>query len=42
MMINFNGQILDESDQLSKKRGFLYGDADFETLKIVNNKIIFW
>ena len=42
MMINFNGKILDESDQLSKNRGFLYGDAVFETLKIVNNKILFW
>ena len=42
MMINFNGKILDESDQLSDNRGFLYGDAVFETLKIVNNKILFW
>ena len=42
MMINFNGKILDESDQLSNNRGFLYGDAVFETLKIVNNKILFW
>ena len=41
MMINFNGKILDESDQLSNNRGFLYGDAVFETLKIVNNKILF-
>ncbi|RCL70047.1 MAG: aminotransferase class IV [Cryomorphaceae bacterium] len=41
-MINFNGKILDESDQLSNNRGFLYGDAVFETLKIVNNKILFW
>ena len=42
MMINFNGKILDESDQLSDNRGFFYGDAVFETLKIVNNKILFW
>ena len=42
MMINFNGKILDESDQLSNNRGFLYGEAVFETLKIVNNKILFW
>ncbi len=41
-MINFNGKILHESDQLSNNRGFLYGDAVFETLKVVNNKILFW
>lgn len=42
-MINFNGELLDSSAQLSNNnRGFLYGDAVFETLKIVNSKILFF
>ena len=41
-MINFNGEITDLSDQLINNRGFLYGDAVFETLIIFNNKILFW
>lgn len=42
-MINFNG-IIQESDlQLTvSNRSFLYGDGIFETLKIVNNKILFF
>lgn len=41
-MINYNG-ILSEvtSISITNNRGFLYGDAIFETLKIVNNKILF-
>lgn len=42
-MINYNGQILDSQHNLSLfNRGFLYGDAVFETLKIVDNKILFF
>ena len=41
-MINFNGKIIGISDQLTNNRGFLYGDAVFETLIIFNNKILFW
>ena len=41
-MINFNGTILQQSNQLINNRGFLYGDAVFETLRIVNNKILFF
>ena len=41
-MINFNGNIIGISDQLTNNRGFLYGDAVFETLIIFNNKILFW
>ncbi len=41
-MINFNGNITDLSDQLTNNRGFLYGDAVFETLVVFNNKILFW
>lgn len=41
-MINFNGEIQTSDTILtSSNRAFLYGDALFETLKIVNNKILF-
>jgi len=42
-MINFNGVIQDSDLQLTvSNRSFLYGDGIFETLKIVNNKILFF
>jgi branched-chain amino acid aminotransferase len=41
-MINYNGEILPSDNNLSSSnRAFLYGDGVFETLKIVNNKILF-
>lgn len=41
-MINFNGTIQDSSNfSIENSRGFLFGDAIFETLKIVDNKILF-
>jgi len=41
-MINYNGEILSSEANLSNSnRSFLYGDGVFETLKIVNNKILF-
>lgn len=41
-MINFNGAIVSgDSNLLTHNRSFLYGDAVFETLKIVNSKILF-
>lgn len=41
-MINFNGNIVTSTDNLlQNNRAFLYGDAVFETLKIVNNNILF-
>lgn len=41
-MINFNGTIISEDGTvLTKNRAFLYGDAVFETVKIINNKILF-
>jgi branched-chain amino acid aminotransferase len=41
-MINFNGAIVSEdANVLVQNRGFLYGDAVFETVKIVNEKILF-
>ena len=43
-MININGTIFEDSKaKLSPfNRGFAYGDAVFETLKINNNKPLFW
>lgn len=42
-MINFNGNLQKLSAILScENRGYKFGDALFETLKIVNNKILFW
>ncbi len=41
-MVNFNGALVtDDSSLLTHNRGFLYGDAVFETVKIVNSKILF-
>jgi branched-chain amino acid aminotransferase len=40
-MINFNGNIAQEENILTQNRAFLYGDGVFETLKIVNGKILF-
>lgn len=41
-MINFNGNIAAQGDNvLTQNRAFLYGDGVFETLKIINNKILF-
>lgn len=41
-MINYNGVIQDSDLQLTvTNRSFLYGDGVFETLRIVNNKILF-
>ena len=42
-MVNFNGEIVGENVNLSiSNRAFLYGDGVFETLKIVNHKILFF
>ena len=40
-MINFNGSITQEENILTQNRAFLYGDGVFETVKIINNKILF-
>lgn len=41
-MINFNGTLVSsEENLLVNNRAFLYGDGVFETLKIVDNKILF-
>ncbi len=43
-MVNFNGNLVDKTDSklTSENRGYKYGDALFETLKVINGKIFFW
>ncbi|MFB9056513.1 aminotransferase class IV [Mariniflexile ostreae] len=42
-MINFNGNLSEEKNIISvDNRGYNYGDALFETLKISHGKILFW
>lgn len=43
-MINYNGNLINPEDlKLShENRAFKYGDGIFETVKIQNNKILFW
>lgn len=41
-MINYNGTIVTQSTiALHENRGFLYGDAIFETLKVLDGKVLF-
>jgi branched-chain amino acid aminotransferase len=43
-MINLNGRSV-ENDQANisvQNRGFTYGDAVFETIRVINGKIMFW
>lgn len=41
-MINFNGQLVATSNaNIENNRGFLYGDAVFETLKVLDGKVLF-
>jgi branched-chain amino acid aminotransferase len=43
-MININGQILEKEEATLpvNNRGLAYGDAVFETMRVVNGRIIFW
>tara|TARA_B100000902_G_scaffold13044_1_gene15867 strand:- start:612 stop:1448 length:837 start_codon:yes stop_codon:yes gene_type:complete len=41
-MINYNGNFKDQSLDHFNNRGFLFGDSVFETIKVVDNKIIYW
>ncbi len=43
-MVNYNGQLLESSSFFlnQENRGLQYGDALFETLRVVNGKIFFW
>ncbi|MHC5309430.1 aminotransferase class IV [Myroides sp. LJL116] len=41
-MINVNGKLVSTADiSLETNRGFLYGDAVFETIKVLDNKVLF-
>ena len=41
-MINIDGNITNSGNIAINNRGYRYGDALFETIKIVNSKILFW
>jgi branched-chain amino acid aminotransferase len=41
-MINFNGNLESQEHIFSNNRAFKYGDAVFETIKVVNGVILFW
>ena len=43
-MVNFNGNLVEDfnSSITSDNRGYKYGDALFETIKVVNGKLFFW
>lgn len=43
-MVNINGQLIEkeEASLAVNNRGFAYGDAVFETLRVINGRIIFW
>jgi len=43
-MLNYNGELLNSENFKisSQNRAFKYGDAIFETLKVLNNKVVFW
>ena len=41
-MVNYNGNIQENSNfSIESNRGFLYGDAVFETVKVLDNKVLF-
>lgn len=41
-MINYNGSLVDNSEiVLHQNRGFLYGDSVFETIKVLDAKVLF-
>lgn len=43
-MINYNGKLIPASSDFlnHENRGFRYGDSLFETLRVVDGKIVFW
>ena len=43
-MVNINGQLREKEEAKINltNRGFTYGDAVFETLRVINGRIIFW
>ena len=42
-MINFDGNLVEKADVITNEnRGYKYGDAVFETIKVVHGKLLFW
>ena len=43
-MVNFNGQLLENSAATLSmtNRGYSYGDSLFETIRVIDGKVIFW
>lgn len=41
-MLNIDGNITDNDNISINNRGYRYGDALFETIKVIKNKILFW
>jgi branched-chain amino acid aminotransferase len=43
-MLNYNGDLINENDfSVSvNNRAFKYGDSIFETVSVINNKVVFW
>lgn len=41
-MVNFNRNIIEEATITQNNRGFKYGDAVFESMKVINGKILFF
>lgn len=40
-MVNFNGSIVSSDNILANNRAFLYGDGVFETVKVLDGKVLF-
>ena len=43
-MVNFNGELIEKNKAAISigNRGLAYGDSVFETIRVINSKIIFW
>ena len=43
-MVNINGEILEKEEATLPitNRGFTFGDAVFETIRVINGRVIFW
>lgn len=41
-MLNYNGKLVSKIELTNENRAFKFGDGIFETIKIQNNKVVFW